>query len=88
MDPGTDDFVAEGWHGAGPDGEQSLMDTPLFPPSAPRCQRCSRAAAVVVRAEATGAPGAERAPLTACVEHLEWAFLLDVDEWSGRRRAA
>jgi hypothetical protein len=27
-------------------------------------------------------------PVAACVEHLEWAFFLGVDEWSGRRRTA
>jgi hypothetical protein len=25
--------------------------------------------------------------VAACSEHLEWAFLLGVDEWSGRRPA-
>ncbi|MGD9529061.1 hypothetical protein [Pseudonocardia sp.] len=71
------------------------MDTPSSStPSRPRCQRCARAAAVVVRTEAGRKAGREaerdvgRAPLAACVEHLEWAFLLDVDEWSGRRRTA
>jgi hypothetical protein len=44
-----------------------------------RCTRCTREAAVVVEAEP------ERT-VAACVEHLEWAFFLDVDEWSGRRR--
>jgi hypothetical protein len=74
-----------------PDGEQTSMDTPSSStPSHPRCQRCSRGAVVVVRTEVEreAERGAERAPLAACVEHLEWAFLLDVDEWSGRRRAA
>jgi hypothetical protein len=32
-----------------------------------------------------GAEERER-PVGACVEHLEWVFLLDVDEWTGRRR--
>jgi hypothetical protein len=26
--------------------------------------------------------------VAACAEHLEWAFFLGVDEWSGRRRTA
>jgi hypothetical protein len=47
-----------------------------------RCTRCTREAVVLVAAE-------ERASgVAACAEHLEWAFFLDVDEWSGRRRAA
>lgn len=45
-----------------------------------RCTRCTRPAAVLVesteRAQAVGA----------CLDHLEWVFLLDVHEWTGRRR--
>jgi hypothetical protein len=44
-----------------------------------RCTRCTRAAVVVVE---TG----ERVPVGACLDHLEWVFLIDVDEWTGRRR--
>ena len=48
----------------------------------PRCSRCTRASAVVVeQAEGTR-------PAAACADHLEWVFLLDVDEWTGRRRTA
>jgi hypothetical protein len=45
-----------------------------------RCARCTRAAVIVV-----GTAERER-PVGACVDHLEWVFLLDVDEWTGRRR--
>ena len=45
-----------------------------------RCTRCTREAVVVVEADDG------RAAVAACIEHLEWAFFLDVDEWSGRRR--
>jgi hypothetical protein len=45
-----------------------------------RCTRCTRPAVVVVEL-------AERTPTVgACLDHLEWVFLLDVDEWTGRRR--
>jgi hypothetical protein len=44
-----------------------------------RCTRCTRAAVVVVE---TG----ERSQVGACLEHLEWVFLIDVEEWTGRRR--
>lgn len=45
-----------------------------------RCTRCTRSAVVVV--EPT-----ERSPAVgACLDHLEWVFLADVDEWTGRRR--
>jgi hypothetical protein len=45
-----------------------------------RCTRCTRPAVVVVEpVERTPAVGA-------CLDHLEWVFLLDVDEWTGRRR--
>ncbi|MGQ0573348.1 MAG: hypothetical protein ACT4RN_03980 [Pseudonocardia sp.] len=47
-----------------------------------RCARCTREAAVVVEGDQA------KATVGACVEHLEWAFFLDVDEWSGRRRTA
>jgi len=46
------------------------------------CTRCTKEATVVVDGEKPGAT------VAACVEHLEWAFFLDVDEWSERRRAA
>lgn len=46
-----------------------------------RCTRCTKEAIVVVEVEKA------RTTLAACTEHLEWAFFLDVDEWSGRRRA-
>jgi hypothetical protein len=30
---------------------------------------------------------ADKAPAVgACLDHLEWVFLLDVHEWTGRRR--
>jgi hypothetical protein len=47
-----------------------------------RCTRCTTEAVVVVLAGKGGGT------VAACVEHLEWAFFLDVDEWSGRRRTA
>lgn len=48
-----------------------------------RCTRCIREAAVIVPGE-----DKQRVAIAACVEHLEWAFFVGVDEWSGRRRAA
>lgn len=45
-----------------------------------RCARCAKEAMVVV-------DGGKPRSVAACVEHLEWAFFVDVDEWSGRRRA-
>jgi hypothetical protein len=47
-----------------------------------RCTRCTRDAVVVVLVD----KGA--GTVAACAEHLEWAFFLGVDEWSGRRRTA
>jgi hypothetical protein len=47
-----------------------------------RCTRCTREAVVVVAADR------HSGTVAACAEHLEWAFFLGVDEWSGRRRAA
>jgi hypothetical protein len=47
-----------------------------------RCTRCTREAVVVVTGDRRS--GA----VAACTEHLEWAFFLDIDEWSGRRRTA
>jgi hypothetical protein len=47
-----------------------------------RCTRCTREAVVVVATDRH--PGS----IAACAEHLEWAFFLSVDEWSGRRRTA
>jgi hypothetical protein len=47
-----------------------------------RCTRCTRDAVVVV----VGDKGS--GTVAACSEHLEWAFFLGVDEWSGRRRTA
>ena len=47
-----------------------------------RCTRCTREAVVVVAAEKGSGT------VAACAEHLEWAFFLGVDEWSGRRRTA
>gem|GEM_PF-6942364 len=46
------------------------------------CTRCRREAVVVLAAD-------ERiAAVSACAEHLGWAFFLGVDEWTGRRRTA
>jgi hypothetical protein len=45
-----------------------------------RCTRCTRAAVIVV------APPERGQLVGACLDHLEWVFLLDVDEWTGRRR--
>jgi len=50
------------------------------PSAVRRCTRCTRAAVVVVE------PAERARPVGACAEHLEWVFLLDVDEWTGRRR--
>jgi hypothetical protein len=47
-----------------------------------RCTRCTREAVVVVVADRRSGT------VAACVEHLEWAFFLGVDEWSGRRPTA
>jgi hypothetical protein len=46
-----------------------------------RCTRCTRSAIIVVEFDDRGDS------IAACVEHLEWAFLVDLDEWSGRRAA-
>jgi hypothetical protein len=47
-----------------------------------RCTRCTRDAVVVVVA------GNRSGTVAACSEHMEWAFFLGVDEWSGRRHTA
>ena len=47
-----------------------------------RCARCTRPAMIVVEA----VERERERPAGACVDHLEWVFLLDVDEWTGRRR--
>ena len=44
-----------------------------------RCARCHQASDVLVL-DARGLVS------TACVDHLEWAFLTDVDAWTGRWR--
>jgi hypothetical protein len=55
------------------------------PFSVRRCRRCTRPAVVVVE-QVGQAEQAEQAPTVgACLDHLEWVFLLDVDEWTGRR---
>jgi hypothetical protein len=47
-----------------------------------RCTRCARDAVIVVAVDKGSGT------VAACSEHLEWAFFLDVDLWSGRRRTA
>lgn len=76
--------VATARHARARNGEQDGMSNASrkWPFAGRRCTRCTKEAAVVVEGEGA------RASVAACVEHLEWAFLLDVDEWSGRRRAA
>ena len=57
------------------------MSSPPWPFALRRCARCTREAVVVVTSDdASGT-------VAACVEHLEWAFFLGVDEWTGRRAA-
>jgi hypothetical protein len=46
-----------------------------------RCTRCHRPSDVVVQDE-------RGLVITACVDHLEWAFLTGVDAWTGRWRTA
>ena len=46
-----------------------------------RCTRCHRPSDVLVEDE-------RGLVATACVEHLEWAFLTGVDAWVGRWRTA
>ena len=46
-----------------------------------RCTRCHRPSDVLVEDE-------RGLVVTACVEHLEWAFLTGVDAWVGRWRTA
>jgi hypothetical protein len=53
-----------------------------WPVETRRCTRCTREAVVVVAAEN------DFGTVAACIEHLEWAFLLGVDEWTGRRHPA
>jgi hypothetical protein len=50
------------------------------PAAVRRCTRCTRAAVVVVE------PVQGARPVGACTDHMEWVFLLDVDEWTGRHR--
>jgi hypothetical protein len=47
----------------------------------PRCTRCHRLSDVLVEDE-------RGLVATACVDHLEWAFLTGVDAWTGRWRTA
>jgi hypothetical protein len=46
-----------------------------------RCTRCHRPSDVLVEDE-------RGLVATACVDHLEWAFLTGVDVWTGRWRTA
>jgi hypothetical protein len=46
-----------------------------------RCTRCHRPSNVAVQDE-------RGLVVTACVDHLEWAFLTGVDAWTGRWRTA
>jgi hypothetical protein len=46
-----------------------------------RCTRCHRPSDVLVEDE-------RGLVVTACVDHLEWAFLTGVDAWTGRWRTA
>ena len=46
-----------------------------------RCARCHGPSDVLVEDE-------RGLVATACVEHLEWAFLTGVDPWTGRRPTA
>jgi hypothetical protein len=46
-----------------------------------RCTRCHRPSDVLVEDQ-------RGLVATACVDHLEWAFLTDVDAWTGRWRTA
>jgi hypothetical protein len=57
------------------------MSSPFWPFAVRRCTRCTREAVVVVTSDDGSGT------VAACSEHLEWAFLLGVDEWSGRRAA-
>jgi hypothetical protein len=45
------------------------------------CTRCHRPSDVLVQDE-------RGLVVTACVDHLEWAFLTGVDAWTGRWRTA
>jgi hypothetical protein len=67
-----------------PDGESVGMTSAprKWPFVIRRCARCTRDAVVVVVADNGSGT------ISACSEHLEWAFFLDVDEWSGRRHTA
>jgi len=51
------------------------------PTTSRRCSRCVRGADVLVLDE-------RGLVSTACVDHLEWAFLTGVDAWTGRWRTA
>jgi hypothetical protein len=57
------------------------MSSPLWPFAVRRCTRCTKEAVVVVASDDGSGT------VAACAEHLEWAFFLGVDEWSGRRPA-
>ena len=46
-----------------------------------RCIRCHRPSDVLVEDE-------RGLVVTACTDHLEWAFLTGVDAWTGRWRTA
>jgi hypothetical protein len=48
---------------------------------AQRCTRCHRPSDVLVQDD-------RGLRVTACVDHLEWAFLTGVDVWTGRWRTA
>jgi hypothetical protein len=57
------------------------MSSASWPVAVRRCSRCTREAVVVVASDDGDGT------VAACTEHLEWAFFLGVDEWSGRRAA-
>jgi hypothetical protein len=66
--------------------EKGMSDAPdrdlqPAPATVRRCARCHRTAAVLVLDE-------RGLTATACVDHLEWAFLTGVDAWTGRWRTA
>jgi hypothetical protein len=63
-------------------GMSEVPERELPPATASRrCARCPRPAEVLVH-DARGLSS------TACVDHLEWAFLTGVDAWTGRWRTA
>lgn len=56
-------------------------DLQPVPTAVLRCTRCPRGADVLVLDE-------RGLTSTACADHLEWAFLTGVDDWTGRWRTA